>query len=109
MAVRSRRLFGPTVITNALAAIYTVPAGRTAIVRTTWIYNQNVATQNVRMTVNGTAVSDSIGNFEVPAGRGLQLGVELVLNPGDVLRAVASLNGAISVTMVGSLLLGAPE
>lgn len=101
-------MFGPVTVTNTLSTIYTVPAGRTLIVRSLWCYNSNAAAQSTRLTINGTALSDSIANLEVPASRNLQVVAELVLNPGDVLRAVASLTGVITLTAFGSLLLGEP-
>lgn len=109
MAVRSRRLFGPTQLSTSLTVIYTVPADRTAIVRTTWLYNQSASPVTVLLTVNGTGVADRLANLEVPAQRERVLLGDLVLNPGDVLRGAASVAGVANILMAGSLLLGAPE
>lgn len=108
MAVRSKRILGPTQLSTSLTTVYTVPSGRTAIVRTAYIYNQHSTDVSVLLTINGTGVADRLGNFLVPAARQIVLPAELVLNPGDVLRASASVSSVAELTLFGSLLLGEP-
>lgn len=111
--VRSARVAGPiTPLTGTATVVYTVPSGRTLIVRGLVIANvSGTVDATVQVRVNGTT-----------SGFGLWQGLSIlrnetwvapayiVLNPGDVLyvRQDTGVN-FIKVWLFGSLLDGAPS
>lgn len=113
MAVRSRRLFGPAnVPSGAATALYTVPSGRTAVVR-------SLVVANTSLTVAGSGsfrINGTTSGFtwwwipSIAVGDTWSADVVLILNPLDVLyfRQDTGAN-ALRVTGGGSLLLGEPE
>ena len=113
MAVRSRRLMGPTLITSnrTLTARYTVPADRTAIIKTLAITNTDtVNAQGMYVRLNGTsgAASRFIGYFEIAKNSSVVLEHEIILNPGDFIALTPSPHDIIVWTLMGALLEGAP-
>lgn len=114
VAVRSRRLFGPSAAGSAGVplAIYTVPAGRTAIVRSLFVAKTSTASDgNFTLRLNGS--SSGFGLYATVALAGVMTWIlpdELVLNPGDVLWTVfTGATNVVRVSAFGSLLEGAPE
>lgn len=105
MAVRSRRLSGPIVVPagGVNTVIYTVPAGRTAVVRGCFVYNSLLLVNTVNLL---TGIGSFWGHRFANAEFVQTVDREFVLNPGDVL--VASSTTGANVTVFGSLLLGAP-
>lgn len=94
-------------------AVYTVPAGRTAVIRTMTVTNTSSSDDgNFAVRVNGT--SSGFGLFEnvdLPAFQTWVQPEEICLDPGDVLYMLPR-NVATNVFRTfgfGSLLLGAPE
>lgn len=111
MAVRSRRLWGGTRLTvGAYQVIYTVPADRTAVVRTIFMCNvSGSASWPVSLRINSsTGVGLLFERTLAPSETYLLEGV--ILNPGDVLRgrSNAASTPGIDCFGFGSLLLGAP-
>lgn len=109
MAVRSRRFFGPTTLGTVGAALYTCPAGRTAIIRTLSIYNRAGAAVLYLVTLNGSTSADVVFNGTLLTQTGHLVHTHIVLNPGDVLRGHATAANAAGVSGFGSLLFGEPE
>lgn len=111
MAVRSRRLFGPTVTTSAsVLTLFTCPSGRTALFRGIYIATNDAATRQFRLEVNVAASTHLIWMQDLPAKSGVALPQEIVLNPGDTLRGQCVTNpGVVVFSGYGSLLLGEPE
>lgn len=109
MAVRSRRFFGPTTLGATTAILYTVPAERTAVVRTLTLVNRSAGAVLAVITLNGGASSEGLAYVSLPTQTSTVLTADLVLNPGDVLRGFATAAGAVAVAAFGSLLDGAPE
>lgn len=109
MAVRSRRFFGPTEVVGASAALlYTVPAGRTAILRLILVTMIGAGTGSVVLRVNS-----STGNpiwVQASGGVTVTLSVPgvIVLNPGDELRCNVPATMSAWWTGFGTLLLGEP-
>lgn len=109
MAVRSRRLFGPTSLPTTPGILYTVPAGRTAILRSCRLTNRLLTNEPFALFVNGTLTSTAVFLGTIPGQTSVEAFDELVLNPGDVLRGSTVLANAGVAIGSGSLLLGEPE
>lgn len=109
MPVRSRRLWGPTTITQAGLVLYTVPADRTAVVRQIVVTSVSGVVERVTLRVNGSSGVPTLARWDLAAGQTVTL-ANVVLNPGDTLHAVAQ-NATLltSCSGFGSLLEGAPE
>lgn len=111
MAVRSRRLFGPLIVNVTVATtIYTVPAGRTAIIRALYIWNRSDLTNAVgRLHINGSSSSLRILDLTMAVDE-TRVYENIVLDPGDTLVWTnPGVAGAYVLAGFGSLLLGAPE
>lgn len=124
MAVRSRRLWGPIAQTGpGTPLLYTVPAGRTAVVRTVTFYKYGDATGTpAGLLLNGTTQDHCIFRADIVPSRSAfvlaQNGLNSVsvtpmwdsieLNPGDDLYLWCTSNTLVCAGF-GSLLLGEPE
>ena len=98
----SQRVAGPVAIGVGATAVYTVPAGR-VFRGFGFVANSGAAVATVTVRVNGAvAYAVSIGFPNT-----LALNPTVVFNPGDVITATASA-GAVTITLWGSLLVGAP-
>lgn len=96
MAVRSKRLWGPTSFTTGPTTLYTAAAGETVIIKQLTVANTAVAGNLTTFFLNGNAGSNTL--FQVPTnaqGTAHVEGLFLVLNPGDFLRATNALSGAV--------------
>lgn len=110
-AVRSRRLWGPLQATQGGPTIvYTVPAGRTAVVRALIVCNVNTVVGEARLfLVNGPVANGRVWN-KVMGERETVVIHDIVLNPGDELRLTSNTpGGVVTFAGYGSLLLGEPE
>lgn len=110
MAVRSRRFFGPTKIATAGAVVlYTVPADRTALIRTLVLANGTAAATGLTyLLVNGSSGADNaVWVGTVGANSVTFVTADLILNPGDVLRGYVT-SSACQFSAFGSLLDGPP-
>lgn len=112
MAVRSRRLFGGQRLTvGAIQTIYTVPSGRTAILRKITLTNSSdTVAQPVTLRINGTTGGTLLFEDLVPGQTTVTL-EDVVLNPGDILRGRSNLTGTTGIDIFGfgSLLEGEPS
>lgn len=111
MAVRARRFFGPRVVTtaNAWHAMYTVPAGRTLVIKSADFASFNT---NVH-AFWGTERDDAAGvgiiyGTAVGGGIGVAALGGVVLNPGQTLYAYCDTANTLWAGGSGSLLAGAP-
>lgn len=112
MAVRTRVLALATITSGgAVKDVYTVPAGRTAIVKEVSVENATGATAVVQLWVRRSAVQIPFAAQSALAGALATWGPrEWAFNPGDVLQAFVP--GAVvncRVYVAGALLLGEPE
>lgn len=123
MTVRSTRVWGPSKFTDTnYHLVYTVPTGRTLVLRTVTFYNASGATNPFILACNGGDADHVVWRKQVLSARtsvgALQAGTEvainedvlqdvMVFNPGDTLYVQGS--GQPYVTAgFGTLLLGAP-
>lgn len=115
MAVRSRLLLATRVIPGSQnALLYTVPAGRTAVVRHWGVVNRTAGALEVRAFVRSGGVDTTIATvLQLAAGATFgEPRANLVLGPGDgfaVWHGGASTLTALHATLMGSLLLGEPQ
>lgn len=86
MTVRTKRLFGPTQITNANLTLYTCPAGKTALVKLITCAAEGAANSELRVLINAAATSARVVRKPVTATDSLHLWTFIVLGPGDTLR-----------------------
>lgn len=87
MAVRSKRLFGPTALGAASAVVYTAPSGETAIVKELSFSNAAALAQNVTLWIGAAVAANIIGGVTVPAGSVLLVPNQfLCLSAGEQLR-----------------------
>lgn len=108
--VRTTRLFGPVGVTNAAPqTIYTVPAGRTAIIRGLWVTNATSGTRKWALTLNGTTSAKQLLNYiTLTSQANYQSELWWVLNENDVLRGYSdSATVDVILTAFGVLLPGA--
>lgn len=113
MAVRTRRLFGPVLISANPTALFTCPADRTAILKYLTAVNQIGAVTTYRLLI-----STGGSGQEITAPRSLATGTEtpapdrdmwVVLQEGDILQARASVLNTVLVSGHGTLLDGDPQ
>lgn len=99
MPVRSKRLFGPTVVGLVFVDLYTCPAGETTLLKCVGLYNAGIAANAVAFTINGILPAQIVARFSLAAGTGaVERELFIVLHPGDVLRGLATL---VSMTVSG--------
>ena len=89
MAVRSKELGSVALTSGSLTAIYTVPAGKTAIIKEWVAYAAGTMTALLKVTRGGTTLTVGRGSITstVPY---IDKERFLVLEPGDVLSAQRS-------------------
>lgn len=110
MAVRSRRLFGPTPGGSALGPVtlYVVPVARTAIIKCLTLVGSSGTNIAEQVLLNGSAIGNQIYVTSISAGQSQLLLPYWVLNPGDVLSSASTAAVGATLAGFGSLLLGAP-
>lgn len=107
MAVRSKRILGPVALPAAAAGIYTVPAGRTLVVRTVTFFNNTGAAQICRLSTTASA-ANSVAYANVLAATPAIFEHWMAFNPGDTIFGFSTAGTAV-VHIFGALLLGEPE
>lgn len=110
MAVRSRRLAGPSqVVAGGATLSYTVPSGRTAVVRSVVLSSNAMASGEVKAYIGAIGTPQLVWVVQVPARSTVVHPGYIVLNPGDVF-TIAVVTGQQNVTaaIFGALLDGIP-
>lgn len=109
MAVRSKRLWGPTTVSTSAVTLYTCPAGETAIIKQVSHFNTGVVQQAVSLGINGTGNGQLVVVMSTAATSTTNLLEQfIVLHPGDTLRAIANAGNA-TVTGYGAELEGVAD
>lgn len=102
MADTAKRLYGPALLPNAAATIYTVPAGVTAIVRYLRIVNTDPSSIiAVTMSLGGDAAANRLLATSIAAGALLEQAVFIPMDAGDTLRAFAGTANVLAVIVAG--------
>ena len=109
--VRSRRLFGPVQITGTFQSQGAVPAGRTAVIRSFDLWNEDSGAHSVTFRLNATTGIGAFWRASVAGGASLHVEVHWYFNPGDeMFYAMAGATSALcSLSMFGALLDGEPS
>lgn len=109
MGVRSKRLWGPTIVSTGNVDLYTVPDGETALVKHLGLVNNAAVNNFIALSVNSVASSSRIYTATVAPGAGPgDKDLFIVLQPGDVLKATASF-ATMVVTGFGAELEGVAD
>lgn len=109
VAVRSKRLWPPTVITGTAVTLYTGPASETSLLKELWAANSGPLTATIRLFLNTGAGDLWVFAFTVPSNGGARVGgLFVVLQPGDVLKADATAN-TLSLVGFGAQLEGVAD
>lgn len=112
MAVRSRRLaLGRIVTPNVQTVVYTVPADRTAVVRSIWLQNDGATTPEVILSARNSDTNTVVRLALWPAMARHDpfiLDPWCVLEENDDLRIQTTATNDIGYWISGALLLGDP-
>lgn len=102
MPFTEKRLAGPTQLTTSAVAIYTVPANRTTIVKQLVATNTSASAATFTLYIGAATAANAVFNAtSVAANDSLVINLSQVLATGEVLRALASANTAINLTISG--------
>lgn len=109
MGVRSKRLFGPVVTSTGATALYTCPAGETALLKYLSFQNPGAVANVGVVRIGANVPANTVAVVNVPAGGATSLVDQfIVLHPGDELRIAASL-GTLNVSGHGAELEGVAD
>lgn len=91
MAVRSKKLWSGVSLPNALSVVlYTAQPGETVIVKHIILANPTATSVRIIMSSLGTATPADRLAADLAAGETRQIPVWWVLQPGDIVRALAT-------------------
>lgn len=104
MTDTAKLLCGPAYIAATAAAVYTVPAGVTSILRNIHINNVGATNYSFSLGLNGTPVTSSNAiytNFQVAQNTAFDWSGFLVLPPGGTLWALAQTASMLTIVVAG--------
>ena len=102
MPFTEKRLAGPTQLTTSASAIYTVPANKTTIVKQIIATNTSASAATFTLYIGAASVGNAVfSGTSVAANESLVINTSQVLSTGEILRALASANTAINLTISG--------
>lgn len=102
MPFTEKRLAGPTQLTTSASAIYTVPANKTTIVKQIIATNTSASAATFTLYIGAASAGNAIFSATtVLANDSLVINTSQVLSTGEVLRALASANTTINLTISG--------
>lgn len=94
-----KRLYGPAALTGAAADLYTVPAGRVALIRQIHVENGTAAPINFTCSVGADAAGTRLADAKpVPANDFIDLYVYLTLAAAE---KIQGLGAALAITIMG--------
>jgi hypothetical protein len=97
-----KRLYGPALLTDAAATVYTVPAGRVAVVRNIHVVNGTAGDLTFTSSIGADAAATRIFDGEtVSAETTYDCFAPFVLNAGEALQAWASAAASLTITVDG--------
>lgn len=102
MSTKNLRLAGPALLTNAAATKYTAPAGTVTIVQHIHVENPTGSTVTFTMSIGADAAGTRIYDaFPIAATSVLDVFAKYVLQPGEILQALAGTNNVMTLTLDG--------
>jgi hypothetical protein len=97
-----KRLYGPALLTDAAATVYTVPAGRVAVVRNIHVVNGTAGDLTFTASIGADAAASRIFDGEtVSAETTYDCFAPFVLSAGETLQAYASAAASLVLTIDG--------
>lgn len=97
-----KRLYGPGQLAAAAATVYTVPAGRIAVIRNIHIVNPTAGDLTFTMSIGADAAATRIFSAQASlAEDSFDSFAPFVLNAGEVLQAYASVAASLVLTVDG--------
>jgi hypothetical protein len=97
-----KRLYGPAALAAAAATVYTVPAGRLAVLRNIHVVNGTAGDLTFTASIGLDAAGTRIFAVEtVSAESSFDSFAPFVLNAGEVLQAYASAAASLTITIDG--------
>lgn len=98
------KILAQSLIPNAVTTIYTVPAGKQAIIKHISVVNPaGSGAVNLTLYQNGTgAVNQILPATSIPDGGYTESEATRTMNAGETLRALGSVNNALSITVYGA-------
>ena len=109
MAVRSKRLAGPTALAAGSNLLYTCPSGETALVKFVTIVNAGAVGRAVTIYVGSAVAAHAVYSTALAVGASQTLDWFLVLHPGEELRAAPSAATDVVVSVSGAELEGVAD
>lgn len=109
MSVRSKRLAGPTQVTNVETNLYTVPAAETALVKQVSVVNNGNLPRLIVLRENFASNGSAWLRRTVGGGDSLQLTGFWVFPPGVQLRAISDDATGVIVSLYGAELEGVAD
>jgi hypothetical protein len=105
MSFTETRLVNPQQLTtSASTALYTVPGGKSAIIKQIVITNTTSTPATFTFYINGSTVDKALfSNTSVPGNDSLVINLSQVLNPSDTINALASAGTTLNITVSGVL------
>ena len=103
MSFTEIRLVNPQQLTtSASTALYTVPVGKSAIIKQLVIANTTATTATFTFYINGSTVDKALfSGTSVSGNDSLVVNLSQVLNAGDTINALASANTTLNITVSG--------
>jgi hypothetical protein len=105
MSFTETRLVNPRQLTtSASTALYTVPVGKSAIIKQLVITNTTSTPATFTFYINGNTVDKALfSNTSVSGNDSLVINLSQVLNSGDTINALASAGTTLNITVSGVL------
>jgi hypothetical protein len=103
MSFTETRLINPTQLTtSASSALYTVPAGKSAIIKQLVITNTTSTSATFAFYINGNTADKALfSSTSVSGNDSLVINLSQVLNAGNTINALASANTTLNLTVSG--------
>ncbi|MFA7162478.1 MAG: hypothetical protein WC083_07920 [Candidatus Methanomethylophilaceae archaeon] len=97
-----KRLYGPAQLAAAAATVYTVPAGRLAVIRNIHIVNPTAGDLTFTASIGADAAATRIFSAQaVSAEDAFDCFSPFVMNAGEILQAYASAAASLVITIDG--------
>lgn len=102
MSSKNVRLAGPALLTNAAATKYTAPAGTVTIVQHIHVENPTGSAVTFTMSIGADAAATRIYDaFSIAAGGVLDVFCKYVLQPTEIIQALAGTTNVMTLTLDG--------
>lgn len=109
MAVRTRRLSGPTLVASlGVATLYTVPTDRTAIIKSVQTWPSGAPGAGTAVTLYIGAPATGTKALVLSSASGEDHRTWIVLHEGETLQVGNGMASSVAICVNGTLLMGDP-